>query len=85
MGMVGSEQIRRRLSNGFRPFKLRLSEGRTIPVEHPEFVAVGRGIVVVVGPGDTVNTIDALHVVSIEESRTNFPSGSLPDRFALAL
>jgi hypothetical protein len=57
------------LSNGFRPFKLRLSDGGTIAVDHPEFVAVGRGIVVIVGPGDTVNTIDALHVVSIEESR----------------
>ena len=68
--MVGTEQIRRRLSNRFRPFKLGLSDGRTIPVEHPEFIAVGRGIVVVVGPGDTVNTVDTLHVVSIEESRT---------------
>jgi hypothetical protein len=67
--MIGTEQIRRRLSNGFRPFKLRLSDGRTIAVSHPEFVAIGRGIVVVVGPDDTVNTVDALHIVSIEESR----------------
>ena len=67
--MIGTDQIRRRLSNGFRPFKLRLSDGRTIAVSHPEFVAIGRGIVVVVGPDDTVSTVDALHIVSIEESR----------------
>jgi hypothetical protein len=67
--MIATDQIRRRLSDGFRPFKLRLSNGRTIVVSHPEFVAIGRGIVVVVGPDDTVNTVDVLHIVSIEESR----------------
>ena len=67
--MIGTDQIRRRLSNGFRPFKLRLSDGRRISVSHPEFVAIGRGIAVVVGPDDTVNTVDARYIVSIEESR----------------
>jgi len=65
--VIGTEQIRRRLSNGFRPFKLRLSDGRTIAVSHIEFAAIGRGIIVVVGPGDEVKTVDALQIDSIED------------------
>lgn len=61
------ERIRERLQNGFKPFVLELSSGRRLPVPHPDFVALGKGVVVVIGKDDSVTTIDALHITAIEE------------------
>ena len=61
------DQIRQKITNGFKPFTLCLSDGRKLPVPHPDFVAVGRHIVVVIGQDDSVKTIDPLHLVSLEE------------------
>ncbi len=61
------EQIKQRLANGFKPFTLCLSDGRKLAVAHPEFVAVGRRVVVVIGHDDLINTVDPVHIVSIEE------------------
>ena len=64
---MNTEQIRKRLSNGFKPFALVSSSGKRYPVPHPEFVVVGRNIVVIVGEDDLVDTIDALHITAIED------------------
>ena len=61
------ERIRKMVTNGFRPFTLYLSDGRKFSVPHPEFVAVGKRVVVVIGKNDHVNTVDPLHIVSLEE------------------
>ena len=61
------ERIRKMLTNGFKPFTLYLSDGRKFSVPHPEFVAVGKRVVVVIGKNDEVNTVDPLHIVSLEE------------------
>ncbi len=61
------EQIKQRIADGFRPFTLRLSDARKLSVAHPEYVAVGRRVVVVIGQDDYVNTVDPVHIVSIEE------------------
>ena len=61
------ERIRRRIRNGFTPFTLHLSDGRSFSVPHPEFVAVGPNVVVVIDRQGDVNTIDPLHIVSVEE------------------
>ena len=61
------QRIKKMITGGFKPFILHLSDGRTFPVPHPEFVAVGKSVVVVIGKDDQVNTIDPLHVVSLEE------------------
>jgi hypothetical protein len=61
------QQIRRMVTNGFKPFTLHLSDGRKCSVPHPEFVAVGRSVVVVIGKDDQVNTLDPLHIVSLEQ------------------
>ncbi len=58
-------RIRERLENGFRPFVLELSRGKRIPVRHPDFVAVGNGVVVVLGADDSVTTMDALHIAAL--------------------
>lgn len=35
--------------------------------EAPEFVGVGKAVVVVIGKDDQVNTLDPLHIVSLEQ------------------
>ena len=45
--LMNIEQIKQRIANGFKPFTLRLSDGRKLAVAHPEYVAVGRRVVVV--------------------------------------
>ena len=61
------ERIREKLSNGFKPFVLELSSGKRVPVLHPDFVAIGQGVVVVVGQNDAVSTLGALHITAIED------------------
>jgi len=67
---VSTEQIRQRLRGGFRPFVLHLSDGRRFTIAHPEFILVGRGIVVVLREDDLVETVDAVHIVSVEDLKT---------------
>jgi len=61
------EHIHERLQNGFKPFKIQLSNGRSFVVPHPEFIATGRNVVVLLGKNDTKTKIDALHIVSVED------------------
>jgi hypothetical protein len=52
----------------FRPFTLRLADGRAIPVLHREFMmaAPSGQVVVVMQPDDTMNIIDLNLVTDIE-------------------
>jgi hypothetical protein len=59
--------IRERLSNGFRPFVVELTNGRRFEVPHPEFLIVGKNVIAVMASNDVVTTIDALHIVSIKD------------------
>ena len=61
------QRIRALVTNGFKPFTIHLSDGRKFPVPHPEFVAVGKNVVVVISRDDKVNTLDPLHITSVEE------------------
>lgn len=63
-------QIRSRLRNGFQPFALVTTDGRRVEVPHPEFIAVGKSVVVVLGSDDLSTKIDALRIVSIEDLPT---------------
>ena len=65
--VVNTERIRQKLNNGFRPFALQLSSGKRYVVPHPEFILVGKSVVVVMGKDDSVATIDALHITAIED------------------
>jgi hypothetical protein len=71
---VNTDQIKLRLRNGFRPFALHLSDGRQFRIDHPEFILVGRGIIAVLREDDLVETVDALHVVSVEDIKTGTSS-----------
>lgn len=52
----------------FRPFKLNLADGRTVPVNHPEFIAAhptGR-TAIVFEDDDVFKIIDVMLITSIE-------------------
>jgi hypothetical protein len=52
---------------GFKPFVLHLSDGRQFKILHPEFIMVGKGVVVVLREDDLVETVDSLHIASVED------------------
>ena len=62
------DQIRQRLENGFRPFRLQLSNGREYVVPQRDFIAVHPRAVVVIDPDGISHTISPLHIVSIDEA-----------------
>jgi hypothetical protein len=64
---VNIQSVRAMVTGGFKPFTIHLSDGRKFPVPHPEFIAVGKKVVVVISKGDRVNTIDPIHITSIED------------------
>jgi hypothetical protein len=59
----------RRLRGGFRPFVLRLTDGRALPVPHPEFIAVGEHGVIVVDKEGYPVFIDPHHIVSVDDKK----------------
>lgn len=64
------EELRKLTSNGFQPFKLHLSDGRSFDVLHPEFIAFSDLAVVVFGRDRLPNIIDPHHIVSAKPRRT---------------
>ena len=75
--MLNLKPIRDRLSASFQPFTIRLSDGRSFDVPHPDFIAVGRGVVSVIDDDDGSHTLGALHIVSINElAPKQNPNGS---------
>ena len=55
----------------FRPFVLHMSDGRKFEVAHPEFILVGKRIVVVLRDDDLAETLDPLRIASVEDVQTN--------------
>ena len=64
--MLNLQHIRDRLGPKFQPFTIRVSDGGRFDVPHPDFIAVGRGIVLLVDTQDRSHILDALHIVSID-------------------
>jgi hypothetical protein len=50
----------------FEPFAIRLADGRSVPINHPEFVAVGKRRAVVIQEDDSCLWLEPLLVVSID-------------------
>jgi hypothetical protein len=50
----------------FHPFALRLADGRSVPVRHSEFVAIGARLIGVFGEGDEWSVIEPLMIVSLD-------------------
>jgi hypothetical protein len=69
--MLNLQHIRERLGRDFEPFTIRLSDGRRFEVPHPDFIAVGRGVVLIVDEKDNSYKFDALHIVSLDSPKAN--------------
>jgi hypothetical protein len=76
---MDSEGVREALlKRPFEPFNIRLADGRSLIVRHPEMVAVGRRRIIVVEPDDSCLVIEPLLIVSLDYNgegprRTNRP------------
>jgi hypothetical protein len=66
--MVNLNPIRELLGPTFRPFNVRLMDERQFGVPHQDFIPIGRGIVSIIDEDDVPHTIDALHIVSVDEA-----------------
>jgi hypothetical protein len=66
----------------FEPFDIRLADGRSLPVVHPDFVALGSRRIVVVGPDDSTSIIEPLLIVSLDykSGRNGGRTGRRPPR-----
>ena len=62
------DDIRKRLSNGFKPFVIRTSDGREFPVPHKEFIMVTRRSVIIADEESFVDILDPLHIASVREA-----------------
>jgi hypothetical protein len=50
----------------FEPFAIRLADGRSLQVNHPEFVAVGTRRVIVVHDDDSWSTVEPILIASLD-------------------
>lgn len=57
----------------FEPFAMRLADGRSLDVRHPEMVAVGRRRIIVVQPDDSWSVTEPLTVVSLDYNGSSTP------------
>ena len=75
--MLNLNPIRERLAQQFKPFVIHLTDGRKFRVPHPDFIAVGRGVVSLIDARDVTHTLDALHIDSIaDEARAAKRNGN---------
>jgi hypothetical protein len=65
----------------FRPFTLRLADGRELPVPHPDFVAILGRTAVVASPSldDSYSIVEPLLIVSIEYASPRIQPASGPN------
>lgn len=61
------DHIRERLSDGFKPFIMQLSNGRKFAVPHPEFLILGEDTVGILSKRGAVTTVDPSHIACIED------------------
>jgi hypothetical protein len=75
--MLNLENLRARVrGGGFKPFKLHLSDGRELPVNHPELIIILRNLVVVATDEGVSFSIDPLHIVAISEAGIPVAAGA---------
>jgi hypothetical protein len=74
--MLNTKTIRDRLhQTPFAPFRICLSDGRRVAVQHPDFVAIGGSVILVTDWQDNIQRIDSLHIVSLDEVRSKKRNG----------
>jgi hypothetical protein len=74
--MLNKKTIRDRLhQTPFTPFRICLSDGRRISVQHPDFVAIGGSVALVTDRQDNIQRLDSLHIVSLDDVRSKKRNG----------
>jgi len=63
---MNSQLIRERWHQDTQPFVMRLSDGTRVPVEHPDFMAMVPGQIIVANKLGRITRVDPIHVVAIE-------------------
>jgi hypothetical protein len=59
-------RLRSRVASGFKPFVLRMSDGRDYPVTHPECILIADHSLAVLDEDREIITLDPLHIVAIK-------------------
>ena len=60
----------------FQPFVIRLADGRSLPVSHRDFVAIGPRRIVVVEEDDSWSIVEPLLIVSLDSMPTKPKGGN---------
>jgi hypothetical protein len=63
-------------SQPFVPFTIRLADGRSLPVPHPDFVALTPRRVIVGAADDTWSVLEPLLIVSLDHAESRQADGS---------
>lgn len=61
----------------FEPFSIRLADGRSLPVPHPDFVTVGPRRIVVIAEDDSWSVVEPLLIVSLSLDHNGTRSSTL--------
>ena len=61
------QELRKRLSGGFRPFAIRTTDGQEFTIPHPEFMLVGKYTIAVLDKQGYINNLDPPHIVSARD------------------
>lgn len=78
MDIAGVREVLHR--QPFEPFVIRLADGRSLPVPHPDFVAVGRRRIVVVLEDDSWSIVEPLLIVSLDKASSEKPGNGKKKR-----
>jgi hypothetical protein len=66
--MLSTKTIRDRLHQSpFTPFRISLSDGRRVAVQHPDFVAIGGNIVFVTDRQDNIQRLGSRDIISLDD------------------
>lgn len=60
----------------FQPFAIRLADGRSLPVPHPDFVAVSQRRIIVVAEDDSWAVVEPLLIVSLDYASKKSKGGN---------
>lgn len=60
------------------PFDMCLADGRRVPVQHPEFVAMNKRIVIVIDEESLSSSIERLLIVSLEPAQARRKPDNVP-------
>ena len=63
-----TDDIKERLTNGFKPFAIRLSDGRRFVIPQRDFIAFTPRKIALFDDKGVSHIINTLHVVSIDDS-----------------